>query len=698
MSTSPGPESSGNESAEQQLFAESQPSASKPRQPPSNAAIRSAHLLNAARVDKLRVASDPSSSAPSHILQTHDPVNSSANMAGQKGGAGKLKRPSFLHEDMAKNPRRNLARRGDPFDLNVESPEKKTGSPFKLPQTVNRSKPLKRVNKGKAADIQPDQRDAAISPSSAPSGQPVPTADEDQLPVAETKALRLSSPPPKRTRSKREAEDHPPIPERQSKSPQREISGMPDQSAAKAPVVKPKARTRMRRKHPKVMIPAPKAAFARTRAGARAEAPHTASERPVRVASPAADEVVLSEFDGDGDLLEGGEDDDAVPQDDPQEAAVEAEESGADEPEAEEWHSDREQSALERVFAFTQLEKRHGKCRTEQAAYIKRTCRVAALSLTQPNTTASAVLEFVEEIQAMLLDFGAESEAEERTQLKVDAYGYLFRELVAYLVALHGWLERTYGEVADSLDAMRVLFAFAKGIVLFKDTIAAWKVSLSTRYKNDHLVKDVDTKLITPLRRVVETYRVTLSLLEAAARARRIHDEQRRKRDELLEEQRRRETNVYAQKERWKRWQDLHVWRQQCEPDPLRRRNLYIDQALFAKRLPYSDERDANGLKFERVPLFKERDSPMRPDSSGAEEGWIDEEYETLIEGLQEFAGPDVFRKIFKQHCRPGGALRDFNVAEITAQAANIRSTLIAQYQSEGWVVDDWIKQIPILP
>ena len=138
---------------------------------------------------------------------------------------------------------------------------------------------------------------------------------------------------------------------------------------------------------------------------------------------------------------------------------------------------------------------------------------------------------------------------------------------------------------------------------------------------------------------------------------------------------------------------------------------------LFAARFEVSDERDANGIKFERIPLFKERDSPPHQASSVPEEEWTDRRMTALIEGLTNFAGtyflyleyshvaftnlfvgPDVFRKIFRHYCQPGGALRDLTVPELTAQAVSIRSTLLAQYQGNNWAVPEWITQIPILP
>jgi hypothetical protein len=65
---------------------------------------------------------------------------------------------------------------------------------------------------------------------------------------------------------------------------------------------------------------------------------------------------------------------------------------------------------------------------------------------------------------------------------------------------------------------------------------------------------------------------------------------------------------------------------------------------------------------------------------------------------LRSVSGPSVFEEIFQEYCRPGGLLEDFNVTEITAQAAAFRSRLIDQCRADGLKVKEWIKQIPVLP
>jgi hypothetical protein len=61
-------------------------------------------------------------------------------------------------------------------------------------------------------------------------------------------------------------------------------------------------------------------------------------------------------------------------------------------------------------------------------------------------------------------------------------------------------------------------------------------------------------------------------------------------------------------------------------------------------------------------------------------------------------AGKNVFGQIFETYCKPGGALRDFNVSEITSEAVFFRSGFISECQRNEWKVDDWVKNIPVLP
>jgi hypothetical protein len=730
-------ESSGNESAEQQLFAESQASPAKPRQTPTTSAVRSANLLNAARVDKLRPASHPPSSPPPPYTNVSAVADAVEDMTG---GTGKLKRPSFIRAVMARNPRQNLARRGDIYEIG-ESPQKNGSAPYALVEAVNRNKPLKKVKKGSKADVQSDEPEAAHQPSSPPSAQPVRVADEDEPPTMETEALRLSSPPlttrsktdhspkqqgksgrlagktaevslpDKKPRSKRKATREPFAEEGPSKSPRRETPDALEPSTASLPngealpvrskklitLPKPSARTRAATKSSKSSKdgdvdgrevvdlqnnndseprpakrgrgrpsnaakskptqPAPDPQYdaeAEARptkrgrgrpsraSGDSSKQPDSTSSgpgrprrkerqanskptedqrEPILVGSTRAVNGVLRETASDSELLAAANTDELQTSEaDVSDSAGSAE----SEPEMDTG------IAFKKVLAFSESEKRRGNCQSEQAAHIRRQCRAGKRLLQQPETTIKDVTASIRELRTTLSQYGADSDSTERKQLKADAYGHLFRELVACLIHIHAWLEKGYGEVTEALEAMRALFTLAHAILSFKDMISSWK--LSTRSKDVGMVKSIDRNLIVPLRSVVDTYSINYNELKTQKQ----EEEVRRRKEEVLEEERRREAKAELQKDRWKRWQDLHVWRQQCEPDSQRRRRLVIDAKLFEARF---DERDANGVKFERIPLFRDRDSPPPQAGAVSEEQWDDTQMAALIEGLTMFAG-----------------------------------------------------------
>jgi hypothetical protein len=130
---------------------------------------------------------------------------------------------------------------------------------------------------------------------------------------------------------------------------------------------------------------------------------------------------------------------------------------------------------------------------------------------------------------------------------------------------------------------------------------------------------------------VEKSFRGHLKQLEDAKQQhkRRMALERQLERDE---EERQRELEAKEAREgRWKRWQDLHIVRMRHEPNPVKRRKLFIT------KLEDMEERDANGFRFERVPVFKTRSTPHMHLTSSRE--WTEEQEEALLEGLQAFAG-----------------------------------------------------------
>ena len=182
-----------------------------------------------------------------------------------------------------------------------------------------------------------------------------------------------------------------------------------------------------------------------------------------------------------------------------------------------------------------------------------------------------------------------------------------------------------------------------------------------------------------------------------------------RKREEEERELIRKEEALRPVKNRRERWQNLHIVRMQCESDPVRRRRLRFIEP------PSVTETDANGQPFERVPFFGQRSGPppqLAAVSSGRE--WTKEQETVLLDALQSATCKSIHRvsptqvlltmyrpaleSIFRQHCVPGGPLRDFSVSDFAAKMAWVQSGWAQLSHRHGWEVPEWVKKIPVLP
>ncbi|KAI4669656.1 uncharacterized protein J4E88_009938 [Alternaria novae-zelandiae] len=356
--------------------------------------------------------------------------------------------------------------------------------------------------------------------------------------------------------------------------------------------------------------------------------------------------------------------------------------------------------SIETVFEFLNLEARPGKCRTKLAATIRRACKTYRAHLQEGDLSMDTVVDEADDLRGALGQISIDVEKKDHRAFKRDAYRHVFRALTLYLEALYTWLQDNGSEVTESLEAMKILSPLMDRILAFKDTITEWNVSVPQRSKGDRIIKDVDIGLIAHLRQVARTYRGHLSRLKARQEHRKIQEDFERRMQEREEEENRKAELEEARKQRWKRWQALHIVRLTCEPDARRRSKLAIT------RLEDLEERDANGVIFERLPVFTPRSAPPHRQASALSNKpeWTEQEETALLEGLRHLAGPQVFEKIFTTYCRPdsshslSGHLRDRSVAEIVTKAAQFRSDFQKLYQDNGWEVEEWITKIPVLP
>jgi hypothetical protein len=295
--------------------------------------------------------------------------------------------------------------------------------------------------------------------------------------------------------------------------------------------------------------------------------------------------------------------------------------------------------ALGRVFHFLDLGRRPGRCQTKLCIALKRMC-VDTHSLFQKQSLSfKEVAQNIQDIRDMLKEVGAVKPDEDRRAVKMDIYGYVFRSLTKVLKSLYSCLAENCDDIMTSLEAIRIISPLVHDILALKDCIAEWKVSVPQLFNGDRIIKDADSHMIAPLREVEGVFSKRLSILEDKEKNRK---RLARFKHELEEEKRevaRDEEAAKAKQDRWKHWQALHITRMECEPDPRRRRSLWI------VNLEDLEEKDANGVTFERLPVFKNRNTlPLhRPSSSAETKSWSTDQETALMDGLQKYAGRVIY-------------------------------------------------------
>jgi hypothetical protein len=327
--------------------------------------------------------------------------------------------------------------------------------------------------------------------------------------------------------------------------------------------------------------------------------------------------------DGQGEESQDGEDIDGNDND---EAELEEEEDSAKDAYT--------PKLLARVLEYLELEKRSGICQTEFCRKIKSACDTTGTLIRKHNPSSKEVNQKLETVQAMLRTVRAVTK-DHHAEVKADMYGYVFRSLAKLLASLFKHFSARDEDFTKSLRPILILFPFVHDIIALKDLLASWKVTVPQRYSGDRLVADVNSLLISPLRDLETLLNRRLSQLELSERnVERLADLEQKIEEEEMEAARKHEVSQSRNK-RWRRWQDLHIARMECEPDPRRRKYLTII------KLEDLEEKDANGVVFERVPVFKDRNStPSRwPSSTATARPWLDEQILALMDCLEKFAG-----------------------------------------------------------
>jgi hypothetical protein len=300
---------------------------------------------------------------------------------------------------------------------------------------------------------------------------------------------------------------------------------------------------------------------------------------------------------------------------------------------------DRAHTMLKRVFKFLDLGKRAGRCQTDLCLRMKSDCNKTISLFTKHVLRVEDLAQNTEHVQTALRKLHGVKK-EDRCAVKEDMYGHVFRSLTRLLRSLHNHLSKEIGNVTQSLEAVRIVSPFIHEILATKDLIASWKVQVPQRHNGDRIIKDVDSHLIAPLREVGLLFSKLLSQLEHEERNHAELAEAERKNKNRAEEATRTRIANEKERDRWERWQRLHITRMYCEPDPQRRR-----AHLFISKLDGVQEKDANGITFERVPIFKNRNpNPLHWSLSSAQaRTWSSVEETALIDGLKHFMGALIY-------------------------------------------------------
>ena len=287
------------------------------------------------------------------------------------------------------------------------------------------------------------------------------------------------------------------------------------------------------------------------------------------------------------------------------------------------------------AFNFLSLEERPGKCQTELGIVVTQTCKKMCALFHTETVSSVAITRDFEELCHILTRVRFHVTKKDYCNFKADAYGHVFRALLLYLKTLYYWFDIQSGYTTDSIEAVRLISSLTQEILSLKDTIASWRVSVPQRYHGDRTFADVDSKLIAPLRRVSGMFRIRLSQLETEEKSRNDQVELEQERRAHVDDKVRKSQLIITRRKRWLHWQNLHILRMQCEPDPSRRRKLVIT------KFEHFEEKDANGVRFERLSIFKSRPTPPWHWVSNMLEDrdWTDVEDIALLEGLQSLAG-----------------------------------------------------------
>jgi hypothetical protein len=286
--------------------------------------------------------------------------------------------------------------------------------------------------------------------------------------------------------------------------------------------------------------------------------------------------------------------------------------------------------ALDRIRDFTKEGRILGTCQTSDGREILRACRMARELYASEEINIDECRSSLENLSKMLHAFAARERR--RAKRKTDAYAYLFRALGKVLLAMQSSLGiASYPDEESHITCLEITTRFMESILVFDQSLRSWAVL--PRHNGQPIIQKARQGLIVPLRDLLNDHSRELKeriRQRNITRSRKVRLESEARR---LEQAKRTAEMLKFQREKRKRWQDLHIARIKCEPD------AFLFDHLRLKAFPDTQELDANGEMFERIELFKTRTSPPGNVMDTEGQTWKDEERIALLDGLRAFTG-----------------------------------------------------------
>jgi len=258
--------------------------------------------------------------------------------------------------------------------------------------------------------------------------------------------------------------------------------------------------------------------------------------------------------------------------------------------------------------------------------------------------TDEELLNSLVNIHEIINDLKVNSTNEDKLELVQDIYARTFSSLVRLLVKVTGYYSTKVPESSNDgyaldTDSLATVLAFVKLILSLGDSVKKWPEKPDTSLA---VVRPIKHDVIVPLRSLAKALSAELRSQEkaiATRRAREAQDEAWRQAEERAARRREDAAKLAARK---MHWHLLHVARMCCEPDVYRH-----DHLRMKSQIDDAVDLDANGVRFERVTLFKDRDGSRRPEQGGGTppEGpeWTDEQCLALLDGLRIYQGERLF-------------------------------------------------------